>query len=228
MNRNLGQPSRGVNDFIVKQVRVAAITTWVFEVVNPINFLLKWHFGVPRPEEVAWLISEGNLTRKDGVPNKLIEDIQSMDLEDAYHFTAYKSKGSPMHPSFLAMHAAGSTCSLWLAVICNLTPEQYLEALRVDYAVAYGRTIAGVHYERDNIAGLNIGQRIVREKLPAFLAENYGYDYGLIDSKVKALSFDWNKFENATGSIDGKSAADFLSTWSDLEDKPHMNADPFE
>jgi len=211
MNPDLGQPFRGVNDFIGKQVRVGAMNTWAFEVVAPVNFMLKWHFGVPRPEELAWLIYEGNLTKKDGIPQQLIKDIRSMDLENAFHFTAFKSKGSPMHPSFPAMHAAGSTCSLWLAVICNLTPEQYLEALRVDYAVAYGRTIAGVHYEPDNIAGLNIGQRIVREKLPAFLAENYGYDYDLVDSKVKALSFDWNTFESATGYIDGKSAAEFAA-----------------
>ena len=50
---DLGQPFRCVNDFIGMGIRFAAINTWAFEVVAPINFMLKWHFGVPRPEEVT-------------------------------------------------------------------------------------------------------------------------------------------------------------------------------
>jgi hypothetical protein len=52
-------------------------------------------------------------------------------------------KGSPLHPSWPAMHAAGSTCSYWLPAIAKISPEQYCEALRLDYAVAFARTVAG-------------------------------------------------------------------------------------
>jgi hypothetical protein len=41
------------------------------------------------------------------------------------------------------MHASGSSCSYWLPAIAKLSPEQYCEALRLDYAVAYARTVAG-------------------------------------------------------------------------------------
>ena len=60
------------------------------------------------------------------------------------------------------MHSAGSTVSYWLPAIAQITGEDYCEALRVDYAVSYGRTVARVHYQLDNLAGLNIGQRLVR------------------------------------------------------------------
>jgi hypothetical protein len=165
------------------------------------------------PGRSDWLISTGKLTKEeDGVPQDLIENILSMKLQNAFDFTAYKSTGSPMHPSFPAMHSVGSTCSLWLAAICKLTPEQNLEALRVAYAVSYGRTIAGVHYEHDNIVGLNIGQRIMREKLPKFLEENYGYDSAMVASKLVALSFDWNAFDSEEGTINDIPAAEFLES----------------
>jgi hypothetical protein len=58
----------------------------------------------------------------------------------------------------------------------------------VDYALAYGCTVARVHYQQDNLAGLNIGQRIIREKLPNFLEKNYGYDSAKVfDSKEETI-----------------------------------------
>ena len=210
MYRDMG-PFRSVVDFIGTEVRIAAINAWAFEAVAATNFMLKWHIGMPRPEEVAWMISNGAFTSAaDGVPEDLVALIQSMNLEHAADFTAYMD-GSPMHPSYPAMHSAGSTCSYWLPVICKTTPEQFCEALRVDYAVSYGRTVAGVHYQQDNIAGLNIGQRIVREQLPDMLAEKYGYDSAMISSKLKALSFDWNTFDSNDCTIGGVSTADFLA-----------------
>lgn len=86
---DLGQPVRCKNDFIGRQVRMGAINAWSLEVVAPVNFLLKWHYGMPRPEEVAILISKGKLTPKnDGVPAKLYTDILSLNLENATNFTA--------------------------------------------------------------------------------------------------------------------------------------------
>merc|ERR1712196_326936 len=110
---------------------------------------------MPRPEEVAGVIARGELTTdKDGVPEPIVAKIRSMGLTRWNDFTAYDT-GSPTHPSWPAMHSAGSTMSYWLPVVAKLTADQYCEALRVDWAVSYGRTVAGVHYPQDNIAGLN-------------------------------------------------------------------------
>ena len=210
IDAGLGQPFRSVNDFIGKPVRMAAINTWVFEIVAPVNFMLKWDFGVPRPEEVAIKIARDEFTEDDGVPRVLVDLIKDMNLKDAHDFTAYKETGSHYHPSFPAMHSAGSLCSLWIAALCELTAAQYLEALRVDYAVAMGRTVAGVHYEHDNIAGLNIGQRIVREQLPNHMAEMYDYDPALVAMRLERLSFDWKDFDSMEGTIKGVKVKDFL------------------
>lgn len=193
--KDVGLTERSKRDFIGMAVRMGAINAWSLEAVGPVNFYLKWNYGVPRPEEVAWKISrDPEKARAENVPHDLIEAIKSMNLEKATDFTAY-DEGSPTHPSFPAMHSAGSTCSLWIPAIYNLSAEQYLETLRMDYGVAYARTIAGVHYDQDNRAGLNAGQRIIREKFPDFLSKNYGCDDLLVERKVKLLSFDWNQVE---------------------------------
>jgi len=207
---DIGSEVRSVKDFIGMQVRMAAINAWSFETVGPINFFLKWYFGVPRPEEVAWLVTTKKITVDDNVFLKgyadVIRNILAMDLKDATDFTAYPMEGSPTHPSFPAMHSAGSTCSLWVPVVYKLTKEQYLQTLRTDYGIAFARTTAGVHYPNDNLAGLNIGQRIIRDKLPTFLANKYGYGRNKVEMKAKVFSFDWSKFDVKDSTIerDGK------------------------
>ena len=206
------RPFRSHVDFVGAQVCIAEINTWAFHAVAPINFMLKWHVGMPRPEEMAWLISRGEFTSADdGVPEDVVDKIKSMNLEVSTDFTAYDDVGCPTHPSWPAMHSAGSTVSYWLPAIVKITPEQYCEALRVDYAVSYGRTIAGVHYQQDNIAGLNIGQRIIREELPKMLDDMYGYDSKKIATVLDGLSFDWSTFDPGACSIGGVSTADFLA-----------------
>ncbi len=215
----LGQPFRSKVDFIGLQVRMAAINTWTFEAVAPVNFMLKWHYGMPRPEEIAWKIKEDVLTtEKHGVPKDLVNCIKDMELESASDFTAYET-GSPTHPSFPAMHSAGSTVSLWLPALYDISLDQYYEALLIDRGVAFGRTVAGVHYRQDNIAGLNIGQRIIREKLPGFLADRYGYDETKVSDRLKAFSFDWNKLEikdKKDITIYGESVKDFFEKRCDV------------
>jgi hypothetical protein len=173
---DLGQPFRCVNDFMGERIRMGRLNTWSLDIVGPVNFMLKWNYGMPRPEEMAFLISEGKLTSDcDGVPEDLVHKIKKLNLKKATDFTAYGG-GSPCHPSFPAMHSAGSTLSIWLPALYKLTAKQYLEALRMDYSVSIARTVAGVHYPQDNIAGLHVGQRIIREQLPAYMEDNYGYD----------------------------------------------------
>jgi hypothetical protein len=120
--------------------------------------------GRPRPKEVAYKIAEGKLTANHGIPQDIISKIDSMELHSATVFTAY-NKGSPTHPSWPAMHSAASSASFWLAVVLDLSEDQYCKALRVDYPVLYARTVARVHYPTNNIAGLNLGQQIMAEQL---------------------------------------------------------------
>lgn len=202
-------PFRSANDFVGTEVRIAAINTWAVDAVAPISFLLKWHTGMPRPEEMAWLIYSGLFTSQDGVPHDIISLIRSMNLQHAAEFTAYMG-GSPLHPSWPAMHAAASSCSLWLPVIVKINAAQYCEALRMDYGVAYARTVAGVHYEMDNYAGLNLASLVLLEKFPAMLNENYGADLNKVRERLEYLRFDWYDFNPHNCTIAGVPVGDRL------------------
>mmetsp|Transcript_5267 Transcript_5267/g.9675 ORF Transcript_5267/g.9675 Transcript_5267/m.9675 type:complete len:227 (+) Transcript_5267:90-770(+) len=108
-------------------------------------------------------------------------------------FTAYP-EGAPGQPSWPAMHAAASALSFWLSVVLDITPTQHCEAKLVDHAVAWGRTVAGVHYEDDNIAGLDMGQEVVAQLLPGHLVDMYGADRQKVQDKVDAMRFSWRDF----------------------------------
>jgi membrane-associated phospholipid phosphatase len=190
-------PFRSSFDFVGLVIRLADLNTWAIGAVAPTNFHLKWYVGRPRPEEVAYKIAEGELTANDGVPQDIISKIDSMDLNNATAFTAY-DEGSPAHPSWPAMHSAASSASFWLAVALDLSAEQYCEALRVDYAVSYARTVAGVHYPTDNIAGLNLGQQIMAEQLAVHFEGKYGSDRNEVQAKIDGLRFDWANFNSTT------------------------------
>lgn len=207
-------------DFIQLQVRMAQINSWSLEAVADTNFALKWNYGVPRPEEVAYYIHQTGeaklkqeLVGKEKIPVALIREIKEMKLTSAEDFTAYGG-GSPMHPSFPAMHSAGSTCSLWVPALYKITAEQYFQLVLTDYAVAFARTVAGVHYKQDNIAGLNIGQRIIKEKLPEYVKTNYGptsEEINKIERRLKALSFDWNEYDPEKCTIGDKTVEQFFN-----------------
>lgn len=208
-------PFRSVVDFVGMEIRIAALNTWVIDAVAPISFMLKWHVGAPRPEEIAWMVASGEFSDADGVPSDIIESVRSMGLAHSTNFTAYP-EGSPTHPSWPAQHAAGSSVSFWLPALYKLTPQQYCEALRVDYGVAYARTIAGVHYPQDNLAGLNLGQAVLREKLPGHLSESYGCDSAKLQDRLDRLSFDWETFDPAQCTIDGTPVSKRLSFYNEF------------
>jgi len=207
-------------DFIQLQVRMAQINSWSLEAVADTNFALKWNYGVPRPEEVAYYIHQAKkedlkqeLHGKEEISEALIDKIKNMKLTSAEDFTAYDG-GSPMHPSFPAMHSAGSTCSLWVPALYEITWEQYFQLVLTDYAVAFARTVAGVHYKQDNIAGLNIGQRIIKEKLPEYVKTNYGptsKEFEKIERRLEALSFDWNEYDPEKCTINKIPVKDFFN-----------------
>lgn len=175
---------------------MAYLNTWAVSMVGPYNFAVKYYVGRSRPEEVAWLIAQGKLTESDGVPSDVVADIQAFDLQSATNFTAYP-EGSPTHPSWPAMHSAGSASSLWLQVVLNLSDEQICQTKLVDWAVSHARTVAGVHYWSDNIAGLNLGQEVIARKLAGHLARVYGSDPAAVAAKISAMRFDWNDFTDS-------------------------------
>ena len=57
--------------------------------------------------------------------------------------------------------------------------------------------MAGVHYRRDNSAGLNMGQEVIAHELPDHLAKVYGADPAAVRAKVEKYRFDWRNFSPA-------------------------------
>ena len=184
-------PLVSVVDFLRGMVMLSDLLTWAIARVGPSNFGLKWYTGRARPEEVAYKIALGNITK--GPPAALVSAINALNLTSAPAFTAYP-EGSPKHPSWPAMHSAGSAASMWLAVVLDLTPQQWCQIKLTDYAVAYARTVAGVHYVSDNMAGLQLGQEIVAQLLPDFLNERYRSSVPKVKAKIAKVRFDWNDF----------------------------------
>jgi len=183
------------NDFVNKVVMLADIIGWAVSIVSPTAFAAKWQNGRARPEEVAWAVHCE--TAPDGVHivdafATVESKIQALGLTDAYDFTAYEF-GSPKHPSWPAMHSAATSASLYLAVLLDLTADQLEEARSLDCAVASFRTLAGVHYESDNMAGLSIGQEVIRRELPGYLEERYGSDPNVVTDKIDRVigAHDW-------------------------------------
>jgi hypothetical protein len=79
---------------------------------------------------------------------------------------------------------------LYLAVVLDLTPEQIKEARRLDYAVATFRSVAGVHYDTDNRAGLTLGQEVMARQLPDYLAK-FGADPEKVRAKIAQVRHNW-------------------------------------
>lgn len=193
-------PFRSYVDFVGTQVRLGEMIACAVGMVAPGNFLAKWYVGRPRPEEVAYQITVDELTEEDGVPSDVVDLVKSMNLERAEDFTAYP-EGCPRHPSWPAMHSAASAISLWLPLLTKMSPQQYCQTLLMDHAVAFGRTVAGVHYRSDNIAGLNLGQEILARRLPEYLAKRYGSNQEDVEKKIQSLRFDWNTFDQETCTV---------------------------
>jgi membrane-associated phospholipid phosphatase len=183
-------------EFIKGICMLAYMNTWSVSHVGAINFVMKYHVGRVRPEEVAWKIATGELTTADGVPEDIADSIMDMNLSSQFDFTAYE-EGSPMHPSWPAMHSAASSSSLWMGVVLDLTEDELCEAKKVDYAVSFARTMAGVHYATDNIAGLTLGQELIARALPDHLRKKYGSDPEVVQDKIDKLRFSWADFPNS-------------------------------
>jgi len=187
-------PGSGSNDFLGKVIMAAAINTWAIQTISAVNFHAKWSQGRCRPEEVAYRIASGELTVEDGLPGSLVDKILSMGLTSPEDFTAYP-EGAPKHPSWPAMHSAASNASFWMTILFSLTEEQKCQALRTDYAVSFGRSVAGVHYSTDNLDGLNLGQAVLADELAGYLSLMYGADEQAIQRKIDENRFNWYLFD---------------------------------
>jgi PAP2 superfamily len=189
-------PFRSKMEFIGGVVRMAEINFWTIIKVSPVNFRLKWIYGRPRPEEVAYQIQNGDISAW-AVPDDILQTLSRWNLTRPDDFTAYRT-GSPQHPSWPAMHSTASMASFWLMVVLDMTEEEKCQALLTDWIVSYGRTVAGVHYPTDNISGLNLGQEIVAEILVDHLVDLYNANRTAAQAKVAASRFDWSDFDPAT------------------------------
>ena len=202
-------PTRSPKDFVNTQVMLARVIGWAVSTVSPPAFALKWDQGRPRPEEAAAAVRNGlfDTLPEDKRPRKkLKQKINAVysgvpEEQTQPSWTAYES-GSPRHPSWPAMHSAASSASLYLAVVLNLTSDQLKEARKLDYAVAYFRSLAGVHYPTDNIAGLALGQNVVAKELPDMLEEFYpgsepGATKKAAEEKIKMLleAHSWDTYQ---------------------------------
>jgi len=83
--------------------------------------------------------------------------------------------------------------------------DMWCQAMLTDYAVATARTVAGVHYPSDNIAGLKMGQRILADKLPRHLSKTYGSDVDAVRRKINMVvaQHDWDDFESSECYLSG-------------------------
>ena len=70
------------------------------------------------------------------------------------------------------------------------------EAIKTDFAVSKARTVAGVHFELDNIDGLNIGQEQAARFLDYYFME-MGGDIDYIRQKIADKRFDWRQVDMA-------------------------------
>lgn len=90
-------------------------------------FEAKYYFGAPRPEEVMKV-----------------------------NMTSYP-EGCPPHPSLPAGHSAAASAVSILIDRFDVTDEQLAVIRQTAYLWGMFRSLAGVHYPEDNIAGLKMG-----------------------------------------------------------------------
>jgi len=198
-------PQLTAREFVNKHVLLSRVAGWAVQTVSPTAFSCKHKYGRARPEELAYKVQQGAVYAPEHVRSALDEllsmiptPLQPGDDGVGYAaFTAYNNTGSPRHPSWPAMHSAASSASAYLPTLMDLTYDKVAETRKLDYAVAVSRSVAGVHYPSDNIAGLMLGQQIVVDKLPGLL-ESLGFDSQYVTKakeKLESCKFSWIEWE---------------------------------
>lgn len=86
-------------------------------------------------------------------------------------------------------------CAHWSTILVMLSLiTTRSSSLHTITGVAYARTVAGVHYASDNIAGLTLGCKLIADYLPAYLEEMYGSDPNAVRAKIDQVKVDWSTF----------------------------------
>ena len=181
-------------------VLLSRVLGWAVHHVSPTAFAHKYHYGIPRPEEMIgmWVRGEIDAPTKE-IEYKLTRLIDSSwrseIIKDQRDFTKYKGKtygshGSPNHMSFPAMHSAAAAAQILIPVFMNLSKFQLSEVRHTSVNIAFFRTYAGVHYEMDNYYGLELGERVIEKILPEYLAK-FGANPRVVQNLVKKHRIDW-------------------------------------
>ena len=178
-------------EFTDGPVLLGHIIGWAIHTVSPSAFATKWEKGRCRPEEAihGWATGELEAPRYvDTILSSLVN--KSEVANDARSFTLYP-EGSPMHPSYVAMHAAVAAIVIILNVIFKLDTDQRDEAIRAQCNISIGRDIAGVHYLTDSLTGMDLGEKIIAEKLPVYLNQLVGADLAMARQYANEAKQNW-------------------------------------
>lgn len=133
-------------DFLEAVPAVVAATAKAIDRNLSKAFEAKYYFGLIRPEEALHNVYSG----------------QSMTI-DCRSLTAYP-EGCPFHPSYPAGHGAAAAGVKALEDHFYLTNEVQDVVFDTAYLWSQFRTLAGVHYADDNLAGLAIGGLLTWDK----------------------------------------------------------------
>ena len=112
------------------------------------------------------------------------------DFTKSEKFRNYQ-KGSLRHPLWPAMYSTVINISFWILIVMRLTLNQLCETKKTNYTVKYTCTIEGVHFEDDNIVGLDMSQEIIEKYFPCYREKKYGTDTEKIRSKMEYKCFEW-------------------------------------
>lgn len=161
---------------------------WAVHTVSPTAFALKWYFGVARPEEIIQAAYEGTVD----TPHWITDQIETYmafhrNVESQHDWTAYP-EGSPMHPSFPAMHGAGAGSKLLIKLLVDfdhMDEEDMHEHIDTFFGdMAHGRDNAGVHTWRDSEEGMRVGELCIAAEFPK-LIESLGGDKIYVEELIE-------------------------------------------
>lgn len=180
-------------DFTDGLVLLDHLLGWAPHAVSPSSFAIKWHFMVPRPEEVAGAIARGELDAPEDIKMRLYDMVpRELLARDETSFSFYKL-GCPTHPSYIAMHsAAAGAAGAVIKVILDLSEDSRRAIDLASRNMAYFRSIAGVHYPQDNRIGLWAGQEVVARTLPRKLTA-IGFDQSEVEVALRETHTDWRE-----------------------------------
>jgi hypothetical protein len=129
------KPKKGTNHFDFLGTFPAAqavLATYVSDALKR-AFEAKYYFGAARPAQIFEALGKGKRADLMAYPN-------------------------PTHPSYPAGHgAAAAATAKFFYDYYQLATDDWLEIRRAAYLFAQYRSLAGVHYAVDNLAGLQIG-----------------------------------------------------------------------